>query len=64
MDRESRSRVMFSLPENADNGCKDDVLLADKVGVDAEAAIAAERILKRKRDILLQKRKTQKKYSM
>ena len=59
VDREN-SRVTFTFPETAEDGCKGDVLLGeDKAGVDAEAAIAAERILKRKRNILLQKRKAQ-----
>lgn len=57
-------RVTFAFPENVDNGCEGGTLLVeDKVGVDAEATIAAERILKRKRDILLQTRKTQRKSS-
>lgn len=61
LDEQSTSaRVTFAFPENADDGCKNEVLLVqDKAGVDAEAAIAAERILKRKRNILLQKRKGQ-----
>ena len=57
------TRVTFALPESEVDVDKVPGTVADKVGTDAEAAIAAERILKRRRDILLKKRKAQRRQS-
>jgi hypothetical protein len=57
------TRVTFALPENVIDVDQVSGTVGGKVGADAEAAIAAARILKRRRDILLKKRKAQRRQS-
>eukprot|EP00563_Minutocellus_polymorphus_P000873 CAMPEP_0181032162 /NCGR_PEP_ID=MMETSP1070-20121207/6600_1 /TAXON_ID=265543 /ORGANISM="Minutocellus polymorphus, Strain NH13" /LENGTH=952 /DNA_ID=CAMNT_0023109551 /DNA_START=396 /DNA_END=3254 /DNA_ORIENTATION=+ len=57
------NRVTFALPENGIDAGQANIGGKVRAGLDAETAIAAARILKRRRDVLLKKRKTQRRQS-